>query len=92
MRQITGEVFINGRRIRPDPLKGTDGVLVENDALIRTGSAESTVFLLVEMHFLSGETAEWELTLHLTGNKTKSPDSVSDQEQYFQFLLGKSVH
>ena len=44
------------------------------------------------MHFLSGETTDWNLTLHLTGNKTKFPDSVSDQEQYFQFLLGKSVH
>jgi len=47
--------------------------------------------LLVEMHFLSVETADWNLTLHLTGNKTKFPDSVSDQEQYFQFLPGKSV-
>ena len=48
--------------------------------------------LLVEMHFLSVETADWNLTLHLTGNKTKFPDSVSDHEQYFQFLPGKSVH
>ena len=48
--------------------------------------------LLVEMHFLSGETADWNLTLHLAGNKTKFPDSVPDQEQYFQFLPGKSVH
>ena len=29
MRQITGEVFINGRRIRTYQLKGTDGVLVK---------------------------------------------------------------
>ena len=46
MRQITGEVFINGRRIRPDQLKGTDGVLVENDASISTGSAGSAVFVI----------------------------------------------
>ena len=92
MRQITGEVFINGRRFLPDQLKGTHGVLVENDASISTRSAGSTVFLLVEMHFLSGETTDWNLTLHLTGNKTKFPDSVSDQELYFQFLQGKSVH
>ena len=46
MRQITGEVFINGRRIRPDQLKGADGVLVENDASISTGSAGSAVFII----------------------------------------------
>ena len=46
MRQITGEVFINGRRIRPDQLKGTDGVLVENDASINIGSAGSAVFVI----------------------------------------------
>ncbi len=46
MRQITGEVFINGRRIRPDQLKGADGVLVENDASISTGSAGSAVFVI----------------------------------------------
>ena len=92
MRQIIGEVLINGRRIRPDELKGTDGVLVENDASISTGSPDLLSLLLVEMHFLSGETADWNLTLHLTGNKTKFPDSVSDHEQYFQFLPGKSLH
>jgi len=92
MRQITGEVFINGRRIRPDQLKGTDGVLVENDVSISTNQPDLLSLLLVEMYFLSVETADWNLTLHLTGNKTKFPDSVSDQEQYFQYLPGKSVH
>ena len=52
MRQITGEVFINGRRIRPDQLKGTDGVLVENDASISTGSAGSAVFVIGRDAFL----------------------------------------
>ena len=46
MRQIIGEVFINGRRIRPDQLKGTDGVLVENDASISTGTTGSAVFVI----------------------------------------------
>ena len=46
MIQITGEVFINGRRILPDQLKGTHGVLVENNASISTGSASSTVFVI----------------------------------------------
>ena len=52
MRQITGEVFINRRRIRPDQLKGTDGVLVENDASISTGSAGFTVFVIGRDAFL----------------------------------------
>ena len=52
MRQITGEVFINRRRIRPDQLKGTDGVLVENDASISTGSAGSAVFVIGRDAFL----------------------------------------
>ena len=52
MRQITGEVFNNGRRIRSDQLKGTDGVLVENDASISTGSASSTVFVIGRDAFL----------------------------------------
>ena len=52
MRQIIGEVFINGRRIRPDQLKGTDGMLVENDTLISTGSAGSAVFVIVRDAFL----------------------------------------
>ena len=52
MRQITGEVFINGRRIRPDQLKETDGVLVENDASISTGSAGSAVFVIGRNAFI----------------------------------------
>ena len=52
MRQITGEVFINGRRIRPDQLKGADGVLVGNDASISTGSAGFAVFVIGRDAFL----------------------------------------
>jgi len=52
MRQIIGEVFINGRRIRPDQLKETDGVLVENDASISTGSAGSAVFVIGRNAFI----------------------------------------
>ena len=41
------------------------------------------------MHFLFWETADWNLTLCQTGNKTKFPDSVSDQDQYFSVIAGK---
>ena len=52
MRQIIGEVFINGRRIRADQLKGTDGVLVEIDASISAGSAGSAVYVIGRDVFL----------------------------------------
>ena len=92
MKQITGEVFINGRRIRPYQFKGTEGLLEKMMLRPVRDQPDLLSLLLVEMHFLSGETADWNLTLLLTGNKTKSPNSFAVQEQYFQFVPGKSVH
>ena len=46
IRKITGEVFINGRRILSDQLEGTDGILVQHDASISTGCSGSAVFVI----------------------------------------------
>jgi hypothetical protein len=75
-------------------LKGIDGVLVENDASISTGSAGSAVFVIGRDVFLIWGNSRLELnpTLDRTGNKTKFPNSVLDQEQYFQSLPVKSIH
>ena len=56
MRQITGEVLINGRRISPEQLEGPDGVLVPSDASISTGSSGSAVFVIGRDAFLIRET------------------------------------
>ena len=54
-RQITGEVFLNGRRISPEQLEGPDGVQVPSDASISTGSAGSAVFVIGRDAFLTRE-------------------------------------
>ena len=92
MKQITGEVFINGRRIRPDQLKGTDGVLVENGASISTGSARSAVFVIGREAFLIRGNSRLELNPTLERKQNEISGFSLKREQYFQFLPGKSVH
>ena len=38
IREITGDVFINGRRILPDQLQGPYGIFVQHDASISISS------------------------------------------------------
>ena len=59
IRKITGEVFINGRRVLPDQLEGPDGILVQNNDSISTGSAGSAVFVIGRDVFLIRGNSNW---------------------------------
>ena len=52
IRQITGEVLINGRRISHKQLEGPDSFIVPSDASISTGSVGSAVFVIGRDAFL----------------------------------------
>ena len=69
IRQITGEVLINGRRISPEQLEGPDGVLVPSDASISTGSAGSAVFVIGRDAFLIRGNSRLELKPDLLNGK-----------------------
>jgi len=69
IRQITGEVLINGRRISPEQLEGPDGVLVPSDASISTGSAGSAVFVIGRDAFLIRGNSRLELKPNLLNGK-----------------------
>ena len=67
--QIEGEVFINGRRVSPEQMEGQDGVLVPSDALIRTGSQASAVFVIGRDVFLLRGNSKIELKPNLLNKK-----------------------
>ena len=68
-RQIEGEVFLNGRRVSHEQMEGQDGVLVPSDALIRTGSHASAIFVIGRDAFLMRGNSEIELKPNLLDNK-----------------------
>ncbi len=68
-RQITGEVFLNGRRISSEQLEGPDGVPVQSDASISTGSAGSAVFVINRDAFLIRGDSQLELKPNLLNGK-----------------------
>ena len=68
-RQITGEVFLNGRRISPEQLEGPDGVPVPSDASISTGSTGSAVFVIGRDAFLIRGNSRLELKPNLLNGK-----------------------
>ena len=92
MRQITGEVFINGRRIRPDQLKGTEGVLVENDASISTGSVGSAVFVIVRDAFLIRGNSRMQLNPALDRKQNKISGFSLRSGTILSVFPGRSVH
>ena len=69
IRQITGEVLINGRRISPEQLEGPDGVPIPSDASISTGSAGSAVFVIGRDAFLMRGSSRLELKPDLMNGK-----------------------
>ena len=68
-RQITGEVFLNGRRISSEQLEGPDGVPVPSDASISTGSDGSAVFVINRDAFLIRGNSRVELKPNLLNGK-----------------------
>ena len=69
IRQITGEVLINGRRISPEQLQGPDGVSVPSNASISTGPAGSAVFVIGRDAFLIRGNSRLELKPDLLNGK-----------------------
>ena len=69
IRQITGEVLFNGRRISPEQLESPDGVLVPSDASISTGSAGSAGFVIGRDAFLIRGNSRLELKPDLLNGK-----------------------
>ena len=66
--QIEGEVLLNGRRVSPEQMEGQDGVQVPSDALIRTGSLASAIFVIGRDAFLMRGNSEVELKPNLLNN------------------------
>jgi len=52
VRQIKGEVVIDGRRIHPEQLDEPDGILVPSDSTISTSSSGSVIFTIGKDAFL----------------------------------------
>jgi len=71
IRQITGEVLINGRRIGPEQLEGPDGVPVPSDATISTGVTGSVIFVIGRDAFLVRGNSRLELKPDLMDGKQK---------------------
>ena len=69
IRQITGEVLINGRRISPEQLEGPDGVPVPSDASISTGSAGAAIFVIGRDAYLMRGNSRLELKPDLLNGK-----------------------
>ena len=68
-KQITGEVYLNGQRINPEQLESQDGVPVQSDASISTGSDGSAVFVINRDAFLIRGNSRVELKPNLLNGK-----------------------
>ena len=69
LRQIEGEVFLNGRMVSPEQLEGPNGVPVPSDASIRTGSQSSAIFVIGRDAFLMRGNSRVDLNPNLLNKK-----------------------